>query len=113
MSPVMPKPAAAFSTLAITKSSDSRSTSAGIARRAISRPDLPKMSPTNRICIASGDRNPDAAAAPLLDAGQHDAQLAVDQRGHRFVGVERAVEPDRPCEAAERALGDVKGRVAV
>ena len=49
MSPVTPKPAAAFSTLAMTKSSDSRSMRAGIARRAISRPGLPKTSPTNRM----------------------------------------------------------------
>ena len=51
MSPVTPKPAAEFSTLAMTKSRPRCSTSAGIARRAISRPGLPKMSPMNRICI--------------------------------------------------------------
>ena len=57
MSPVTPNPAAAFSTLAITKSMASRWTSAGIARRAISRPGFPKMSPTNRIRIdAAGSR---------------------------------------------------------
>src|SRR5690349_18325007 len=107
----MPKPAAAFSTLAITKSSPSRSTSAGMARRAISRPGLPKISPTNRIRIDSGDRNADPAAAPLFEAGQHDAQFAVLQRSDRLAGVERALELDGPGKAAEGALRNVKGGV--
>ena len=44
-------PDAEFSTLAMTKSMLLSSTSAGIARRAISRPGLPKMSPIKRICM--------------------------------------------------------------
>src|SRR4051812_39356486 len=111
MSPVTPKPAAEFSTLAMTKSSDSFSISAGMARRAISRPGLPKMSPTNRMRIALGDRNADGAAAALGDARQDDTQLAVHERGDGLAGVERAVHPDGAREAAEGALGDVKGRV--
>src|SRR5262245_10029107 len=96
MSPVTPKPAAAVSTLAMTKSRDSRSTSAGIARRAMSRPGLPKMSPTKRMRMraGSGDRDADLSAAPLGEPRHHDAQFAVFQRRHGLAGVERPVHAD-------------------
>src|SRR5687768_11667707 len=102
MSPVTPKPAAEFSTFAITKSSDSRSISAGMARRAISRPGLPKMSPTKRMRMLA-DRDPDIGAAALLDARQHDPQLAGGERGVRAPRVERAVDLNRAREAPETA----------
>src|SRR6266550_8415895 len=100
MSPVTPKPAAEFSTLAITKSSDSRSTSAGTARRAISRPGLPKMSPMKRIRIPDGrmlpraDGDADLRAASIIDAWQDDGENAVGEGRDRAPGVERAVDAD-------------------
>src|SRR5262245_35013538 len=112
MSPVTPKPAAEFSTLAMTKSSDSRSTSAGIARRATSRPGLPKMSPTNRIRMLR-DGDVDLRASPFLEPRQDDAQFAVDERDGCLGGVERPLEPDRPRETAERALRDMERRLVV
>ena len=57
-------------------------TSAGMARRAISRPGFPKMSPTNRIrikigpAVGRGDADRDRPAAAIVDARQRDAQLA-------------------------------------
>src|ERR1700736_5290975 len=97
ISPVTPKPAAEFSTLAMTKSSDSCSMSAGTARRAISRPGLPKMSPIKRIRIlrhVTGTRlplrldgNADLAAAPLRQTRQDHAQLALDKPGRGASGV--------------------------
>src|SRR5688572_29122842 len=112
MSPVTPNPAAEFSTLAMTKSSDSRSMRAGTARRAISRPGFPKMSPMNRMRMsANGD--PDLIAAAIGDAWQHDTQLAVDQRGRGAAGIERAVHGQGACEAAERTFGHVKGGILV
>src|SRR5688500_17506917 len=112
MSPVTPKPAAEFSTLAMTKSSDSRSMSAGIARRAISRPGFPKMSPMKRMRMLA-DRDPDLMAAAIGDARQDDAQLAVDERRGGTAGVERAFDAERARETAERAFRHVKGRVLV
>src|SRR5919107_1198404 len=83
-----------------------------MARRAISRPGLPKMSPTNRMRMLA-DRNPDLGAAALLDAGQHHAQFAGGKRGGGAAGVERAVDADGAGKAAERALGDVEAGVGV
>src|SRR5262245_37705978 len=112
MSPVTPKPAAEFSTFAMTKSIDSRSTSAGIARRAISRPGLPKMSPMNRMRMLA-DRNAYLAAPAIVEAGEDDPQFAVAQRGARAGGVVRPFETDGAREPAERALRHVEARFAV
>src|SRR5688500_15111980 len=112
MSPVTPKPAAEFSTLAMTKSSDSRSIRAGIARRAISRPGFPKMSPMNRMRMLT-DGNPDLLAAALGEARQDDAQLAVDERGGGGACVERAFDTDGTREPPERAFGHVERGVFV
>src|SRR5262245_23711281 len=112
MSPVTPKPAAEFSTFAMTKSIASRSTSAGIARRAISRPGFPKMSPMNRMRMLA-DRNADLTAPAVVEAGKYHAQLAVAQRGAGAGGVVRAFETDGARETAERALRHVKARFAI
>src|SRR6185436_8956440 len=112
MSPVMPKPAAEFSTLAMTKSSDSRSISAGMARRAISRPGLPKMSPTKRMRMLA-DRDPDVRAASLLEAREDDAELAGGEGGGGAADVERTVDLDGARETAEGALCHVEAGVAV
>ena len=45
--------------------------------------------------------------------GQDDAQLAGGERGARAPGIDGAVEPNARGEAAERALGEVKRRVAM
>src|SRR6188508_2513747 len=113
MSPVTPKPAAEFSTLAMTKSIDSRSIKAGTARRTISRPGLPKMSPMNRMRMLGADRNPDRRAAALVEPRQHDAQFAVAQRGGGTRGVVGPFEADGAREAAEGPLGDVETCLAV
>src|SRR3954470_21391081 len=104
ISPVTPKPAAEFSTLAITKSSDSRSISAGIARRAISRPGLPKMSPMNRMRMLAANRNADRRAAALLLPREDETQLAVGEGGGGTRGVVSPLETDGAREPAERAL---------
>src|SRR5688572_11853127 len=83
-----------------------------MARRAISRPGLPKMSPTNRMRMLA-DRNPDLGAAALLDARQHDAKLAGGERGGGAARVEGAVDADRPREPPEGAFGDVEAGVGV
>ena len=73
MSPVTPKPAAEFSTLAMTKSMSRCSTSAGMARRAISRPGLPKMSPMKRMRTSVGphaNANARRRAVPRCAAGR-------------------------------------------
>src|SRR5262245_18082180 len=113
MSPVTPKPAAEFSTLAMTKSSDSRSMSAGIARRAISRPGFPKMSPMNRTRMLAANRNADRRPAPLVETRHHHAQLAVAQRRRGALGVVGHVQADGARETAERALRDEKRRLTV
>src|SRR6266542_1911904 len=114
MSPVTPKPAAEFSTFAMTKSMSRCSISAGIALRAISRPGLPKMSPTKRIRTLFGPhRNAALASAPLFDAGKDDAQLAVPERGRAASDIERARQPHAAREAAEAALRDVESSLAV
>src|SRR6476620_8095488 len=96
MSPVTPNPAAEFSTLAITKSISRRSTSAGMARLAISRPGFPKISPMNRIRTSVGPYgNAQLAAAALLDARQRDAQLAGMQHRVGVAGVEGSGESYR------------------
>src|SRR5919197_2534603 len=97
----------------MTKSSDSRSISAGIARRAISRPGLPKMSPMKRMRMLRANRNPDFLAAPLVEARQRDAQLARDERRAGAPRIERAVEMHRTREAAERALRKMERRFRV
>ena len=73
MSPVTPKPAAEFSTLAMTKSMSCCSTSAGMARRAISRPGLPKMSPMKRMRI-------DQRCPPRADDRDGDRLAPLDRR---------------------------------
>src|SRR5574338_238701 len=103
----MPKPAAAFSPLAITKSSDSRAMSPGAARRTISRPGRPKISPMKRMRMLA-DRDPDLGPAAFLDARQQDAKLARRERGFRAAGVVGALEPHRAREAAEAALREVE-----
>src|SRR5918996_5511985 len=116
MSPVTPKPEAEFSTLAITKSIARCSTSAGIARRATSRPGLPKMSPTNRIFMRRSARphfDADVAAAPLGNPGKHDAEFAGGEGGARGASVERSGQADGAREAAEAALGEVERCLAV
>jgi hypothetical protein len=109
MSPVTPKPAAEFSTLATTKSIERCSTSAGTARFAISRPGLPKMSPMNRMRTSlDPDGNAKLAAPPFLEAWQEHAQLAALERRVSPACVERTREPDGAREAPEDPLGDVK-----
>src|SRR6185503_15120747 len=112
-SPVTPKPAAEFSTLAMTKSSDSRSISAGMARRATSRPGLPKMSPMKRMRMLDANGDPDRGAASLVEPRQHDTQLAIAQAGGGAGRVVRPLEADRPGEPAERALRDVEAGLAI
>src|SRR4029079_7776293 len=107
MSPVTPKPAAEFSTLAMTKSSDSRSTSAGSARRTISPPGRPKMSPMNRMRMLA-NRDPDLGSAPLVDAWQRDPELAGCERRLGASGVICALEANGAREPAEAALGQVE-----
>src|SRR5918995_4357170 len=109
MSPVTPKPAAEFSTLAMTRSRPCCSTSAGIARRAMSRPGLPKMSPMKRMRILPrDDRDAQFTPAAFFDARQHDPQLAGGEcRGCR-PRVERAGQAHRAREAAERTFGQMK-----
>ena len=92
----------------------SRSTSAGTARRAISRPGLPKMSPMNRMRTSVGpDGDADLAAAPLVDARQRDAQLAARAAWRRRGRRRRRPRAGRAREAPERALGEVKRGAAV
>src|SRR4029078_11506444 len=98
MSPVTPKPAAEFSTLAMTKSSDSRSISAGMAPRATSRPGLPKMSPRKRMRMLDANRDPDRDAASLVEPRQHDAQLAIAQAGGGAGRARRHHEAGRPVD---------------
>src|SRR2546421_8964442 len=113
MSRVTPNPAAEFSTLAMTKSSDSRSINAGTARRAISRPDLPKMSPMKRMRMLRANRDADFLAASVLDARHGDAELAGGERRACAASVECPVEAHRARETPERALGEVERRLAV
>src|SRR3954451_23534186 len=113
MSPVTPNPAAEFSTLAMTKSIDSRSTSAETARRTISRPGLAKMSPMKSVRMLAADRDAEGSAAALVEARQHDPQLAVAQRGAGPDGVVGPLETHGAGEAAKRSLGDVESRLAV
>src|SRR4051794_21981431 len=113
MSPVTPKPAAEFSTLAMTKSSDSRSIRAGTARRAISRPGFPKMSPMKRMRMLGANRNADFLAPAIVDARHRDAELARNERRAGPAGIKGAVEPHRAREAPERALGQMEGRLAM
>src|SRR3954454_8734952 len=107
MSPVTPNPAAEFSTFAMTKSSDSRSMSAGTARRAISRPGFPKMSPMNRMRMLRADGGADFLAASVVDPGHRDAKLAGGERRARAAGIVGPLEAHGPCEASERTLGQV------
>src|SRR4051812_45053684 len=114
MSPVTPKPAAEFSTLAITKSMSRCSTSAGMARFAISRPGLPKMSPMNRTRTSVGPHaNANLAAAAFDNARKLHAQLTVLERRVGAAHVESAREPHRASEPAERALRQVERRLTV
>src|SRR5688572_26631170 len=114
MSPVTPNPAAEFSTFAITRSRACCSTSAGIARRAISRPGLPKMSPMKRIRILRrGHGDAQLTAAALPDARQDDAKLACCEGGRRAPRIERAVEAYGARKAAECTLRQMKRRLGM
>src|SRR4029079_4067462 len=116
MSPVTPNPAAEFSTFAITKSISRCSTIAGMARLAISRPGLPKMSPMNRIrtlVLVSPHGNPPFPAAPLLDPRQQHTQFARAERGVGASDVERTHQPNAAGEASERPFGDVERGLAL
>src|SRR5687767_1756468 len=114
MSPVTPKPAAEFSTLATTRSMSCSATRGLIARWAMSRPGRPKMSPMKRMRTSVGsDRNTDLAAATLLDARQVDPQLALRQRGARAARVDGTGEPNDARESSERAFRHVKGCLLV
>src|SRR3990170_4510385 len=114
MSPVTPKPAAEFSTFAITKSMSRCSMSAGTARRAISRPGLPKMSPMKRMRTSVGPHgDAELGAAALGNARQRQAQLPRPQRRFHASGVEGPREADGAGEAAERPLGEVKRRLTM
>src|SRR5262245_968811 len=112
MSPVTPKPAAEFSTFAITKSIRSRSTIAGIARLAISRPDLPKMSPMKRI-RTSVDPHGDAmfATAPIIDPREDDAEFPVAEPRIGARNVERSGQLHRAGEPTEYTLRSEERRV--
>ena len=111
MSPVTPKPAAEFSTLAMTKSSDSRSIEGGIARRAISRPGLPKMSPMNRMRMLA-NRDPDLARRGVRSMrGRTTRSSPVTRVAAAPPGIERALDAEGAREAAERAFGHVEAGV--
>jgi hypothetical protein len=61
--------------------------------------------------LRRGYRDAQLAAAPFLDARQHDTQLAGRKRGGRAPGIEGSVQPHGAREAPERALRQVKRRV--
>src|SRR3954451_16698521 len=83
---------------------------AGMARFAISRPDLPKMSPMNRIRTSVGPHwNAMLPAAPLLDPWQPHAQLAGPQRGLDARDIERAGQTNRPREPSKYPFCNMEG----
>src|SRR6476469_4574322 len=87
---------------------------AGMARFAMSRPGLPKMSPMNRSRTSVGPyRNAMLPAAPFFDSRQCHAQLAGSERRVGTRHVEGAGEADRTRKTSKHALGDMKGGVAV
>src|SRR5512141_2910710 len=99
----------------MTQSISRAATSGGIARRAISRPGLPKMSPMNRMRNGSVrlDRDANLAAAAFLDPRQRHPQLAGGEPGAGGGAVECAGQAHGPHEAAEGALGQMEGGIAV
>ena len=115
MSPVTPKPAAEFSTLAMTKSSvallDERGDGAprDLASRLAEDVADEEDAHVSRPARECGSRRPRRSSM----RGRHDAQLAGGERGVGASGVERAREPHAAREAAERALGQVEGGAPV
>src|SRR5471032_1648837 len=128
----MPKPAAEFSALAITRSIRWKSTIPASSRRTSSRPGLPTISPMNRIrtlsaymeagslwtrrgggserpALHDGDRN--GVAAALGDLGDRDPQLAVGKPGACVRRVARAAETDHARKTAVSALHEMKARL--
>src|SRR3954451_19331357 len=115
----MPKPAAEFSALAITRSMRWKSTMPARPRRTRSRPGLPTISPMKRIRTVtaysvrlSADRDRDGAVAAVGKLRNRDAQLAFDEARARLRRVARASEPDDPREAAVAALNEMKAGLA-
>src|SRR5262245_26812695 len=110
----MPKPAAAFSTLAITRSAWWCSTTARRPWRTRSRPGRPTMSPMKRSRTADslrdGDGNP--AASAIVDLRNRDAQFATGQRGACLRRVAGTVEAHDAREPPVAALDQVKARLA-
>src|SRR6186997_637213 len=87
---------------------------AGMARRAMSRPGLPKMSPMNRIRTSIGPyRNAMLLAAAVVNPRHRNAQLARTERRLGACGVERAGKPHRSRKSAKHALGNVERGIAM
>lgn len=63
--------------------------------------------------MLTADGNPDPAAASLVDARQHDAELAVREGGAGLGGIVRAVDLHRARKPPERPLGQVKAGVVM
>src|SRR5688500_28304 len=104
-----------------------------MARRVMSRPGLPKMSPMNRIfmkgscgsvvqmragsaphyALLGAYRHSDFSAASFGDPLKDDVQLAIRQRRVRASRVERTGQPNHACKPAESALGQVESGVAM
>src|SRR3954453_19894806 len=110
----MPKPAAEFSALAITRSMRWKSTIPERPRRTRSRPGLPTISPMKRIRTVtaysdrlSADRDGDGVVAAVREFRNRDAQLAFDEARARLRRVAGASEPHDPREAAVAALDQV------
>src|SRR3982751_5739580 len=87
---------------------------AGMARFAISRPGLPKMSPIKRIRTSVGPhRNAMLPAAPFVHPWQRHAQFAGAQPGIGARHVECAGQTHRPRESSKYPFRHVEGRLAV
>ena len=120
MSPVTPKPAAEFSTLAMTKSSAvaldqrgnraPRDLAAGLAEDVADEQDAHRLSSRR---LRRADRDGDLLTAPFVDARHDDAELAGGERRLGPARVESASKPDRTREAPEAALGQVKRGLAL
>src|SRR3982750_4407502 len=85
-----------------------------MARLALSRPDLAKISPINRIRTSVGPhRNAMLAAPPFFNPWQRDTQFAGAERGIGARHVERAGEPNRPRESPKYPFRNMEGRLAM